>query len=46
MIAAQATRARRLAVADDVVVNAGTLDDLQRQVAALDARFRSQAAAA
>lgn len=46
MIAAQATRARRLAIADDVVVNAGTLDDLRREVVALDARFRSQAAAA
>lgn len=46
MIAAQATRARRLAIADDVVVNAGTLDDLQREVVALDARFRSLAAAA
>ena len=45
MIAAQATRAQRLAIADDVVVNAGTLDDLRHRVAALDARFRALAAA-
>ncbi len=44
MIAAQATRAQRLAIADDVVVNAGTLDDLRHRVAALDARFRALAA--
>lgn len=43
MIAAQATRAQRLAIADDVVVNAGTLDDLRHRVAALDARFRALA---
>lgn len=40
MIAAQATREQRLAIADDIVVNTGTLDDLQRHVAALDARSR------
>lgn len=45
MIAAQATRAQRLAIADDVIVNAGTLDDLRHRVAALDARFRALAAA-
>lgn len=44
MIAAQATRARRLAIADDVIVNAGTLDDLRHRAAALDARFRALAA--
>lgn len=44
MIAAQATRSQRLAIADDVVVNAGSLDDLRRRVAALDARYRSLAA--
>ncbi|MFZ5635098.1 MAG: dephospho-CoA kinase [Pseudomonadota bacterium] len=44
MIAAQATRAQRLAIADDVIVNNGSLDDLRRQVAALDARYRSLAA--
>lgn len=40
MIAAQATREQRLAIADDVIVNSGSLDDLQRHVAALDARYR------
>jgi dephospho-CoA kinase len=43
MIAAQATREQRLAIADDVVVNTGTLEDLQRQVAALDLRYRGLA---
>lgn len=32
ILAAQATREQRLAVADDVIVNTGTLQDLQRQV--------------
>lgn len=45
MIAAQATRAQRLALADDILVNTGTLDDLLRHVAALDARYRALAAA-
>ncbi len=40
MIAAQATREQRLAVADDIIVNTGTLDDLRKHVAALDARYR------
>ncbi len=44
MIAAQATRQQRLALADDVIVNSGSLDDLQRHVAALDARYRTLAA--
>lgn len=44
MIAAQATRAQRLAIADDVIVNAGTLEDLRHRVAALDACFRALAA--
>ncbi|MFD0725749.1 dephospho-CoA kinase [Lysobacter brunescens] len=44
MIDAQATRAQRLAIADDMIVNAGTLEDLQRHVAALDARYRRLAA--
>jgi dephospho-CoA kinase len=44
MIAAQATREQRLAIADDIVVNTGSLDDLQRHVAALDARYRKLAA--
>lgn len=43
MIAAQATRAQRLALADDVIVNTGTLDDLHRHVTALDARYRALA---
>ncbi len=44
MIAAQATREQRLALADDVIVNSGSLDDLQRHVAALDALYRTLAA--
>lgn len=43
MIAAQATRAQRLAIADDVIVNAGSLEDLQRRVALLDAQYRQLA---
>lgn len=46
MIAAQATREQRLAVADDILVNTGSLEDLQRHVAALDARYRRVAALA
>lgn len=45
MIAVQATRAQRLAIADDIIVNGGTLDALDRHVAALDRRFRVLAAA-
>ena len=44
MIAAQATRAARLAIADDVIVNDGTLDALDHHVAALDRRYRLLAA--
>lgn len=44
MITAQATRARRLAVADDVVVNDGTLEVLGTHVEALDRRYRALAA--
>ncbi len=44
MIAAQATRDQRLAIADDIVVNIGSLEDLQRHIAALDARYRTLAA--
>ena len=40
MIAAQASRGQRLGIADDVIVNSGSLDDLQRHVAALDLRYR------
>jgi dephospho-CoA kinase len=40
MIAAQASRAQRLAIADDVIVNGGGLDELQRHVEQLDRRYR------
>ncbi len=40
MIAAQATRAQRLAIADDVLANTGTLADLAGHVAALDRVYR------
>ncbi|MFC0676964.1 dephospho-CoA kinase [Lysobacter korlensis] len=40
MIAAQATRAARLAIADDVIVNAGGLDAIDDHVVALDRRYR------
>ena len=43
MIAAQATREQRLAIADDILVNNGSLQELQRHVAALDARYRALA---
>lgn len=43
MIAAQASRAQRLAIADDVIVNDGGLEVLDRHVAALDRRYRSLA---
>ncbi|ROU07495.1 dephospho-CoA kinase [Lysobacter enzymogenes] len=46
MIAAQATREARLAIADDILVNDGSLDALQVQVEALDRRYRAMAAAA
>ncbi|SDY63578.1 dephospho-CoA kinase [Lysobacter sp. yr284] len=45
MIAAQATREARLAIADDIVVNDGSLEALQAQVEALDRRYRAMAAA-
>ena len=45
MLAAQATRAQRLAIADDVVVNTGSLEALDQHVTALDRRYRSLAAA-
>ena len=44
MIAAQATRGQRLAIADDVIVNDGPLEALAAHVAALDARYRALAA--
>jgi dephospho-CoA kinase len=43
MIAAQANREQRLALADDILVNTGTLEDLQRHVAVLDTRYRALA---
>jgi len=43
MIAAQATRQQRLAIADDVIVNDGPVDALDAHVAALDRRYRSLA---
>lgn len=43
MIAAQASRAERLALADDIVVNDGHLDHLQAAVAELDVRYRQLA---
>ncbi|MCL1634554.1 dephospho-CoA kinase [Luteimonas sp. SX5] len=46
MLATQATRGQRLAIADDVIVNDGPLDALDAQVAALDERYRALAAAA
>jgi len=45
MIASQATREQRLAIADDVIVNDGGLEALVVQVAALDAQYRALAAA-
>lgn len=40
MLAAQATRAERLAIADDVLANDGELAQLDEAVATLDARYR------
>ncbi len=45
MIAAQATRAQRLAVADDVLSNEGTLDSLDEPIASLDRIYRKLASA-
>lgn len=44
MLAAQASRRERLAIADDVIVNDGALSALDAHVAALDARYRALAA--
>jgi len=46
MIQAQASRAQRLALADDVIVNDGHPDALQMHIDALDARYRELAGAA
>jgi len=43
MIAAQASRERRLAIADDVIVNEGDETDLEKQVAELHRRYLSLA---
>lgn len=45
MIDAQATRAQRLALADDVLVNQGALADLDAHIVALDRRYRQLAGA-
>jgi dephospho-CoA kinase len=44
MLDAQATRAQRLEIADDVIVNDGPAESLAAHVAALDRRFRLLAA--
>ncbi|MCD9006603.1 dephospho-CoA kinase [Luteimonas sp. XNQY3] len=44
MLAAQAPRGARLAIADDVIVNDGTLDALDAAVGGLDLRYRELAA--
>lgn len=43
ILAAQASRSERLAIADDVVLNDGSLEDTRRQVAALHEFYRSLA---
>ncbi|MBT8091503.1 MAG: dephospho-CoA kinase [Gammaproteobacteria bacterium] len=40
MLAAQTSREQRLAIADDVIRNDGSLEDTRRQVARLDKRYR------
>ena len=46
MIEAQASRARRLAIADDVIDNSGSRDATRAQVDRLHARYRARAASA
>jgi dephospho-CoA kinase len=43
MVAAQATREARLAIADDVVVNDGPVEELAAAARALDAKYRALA---
>jgi dephospho-CoA kinase len=43
MVDAQASRTQRLAIADDVIVNTGTLQALDAHVAALDGLYRTLA---
>ena len=45
ILAAQASREARLAAADDVIVNAGSPEELAAQVAALDLEYRKRASA-
>jgi dephospho-CoA kinase len=45
MVGAQASREQRLAIADDVIVNDGSLEALATHVEALDRRYRTLAAA-
>lgn len=44
MVSAQVTRDARLAIADDVIVNDGTLDALDAAVGVLDLKYRGMAA--
>lgn len=44
ILAAQASREQRLAIADDIIRNDGSLEDLQGQVLRLDRRYRQLAA--
>jgi len=46
IVAAQATRAARLAAADDVIENRGTIDALRKQVAALHRKYLEYSQAA
>ena len=46
ILAAQATRAQRLAAADDVIENRGTIDALREQVAALHRKYLEYSKAA
>ena len=46
ILAAQATRAQRLAAADDVIDNSGTIDAMRSQVAALHLRYLEYSRAA
>jgi dephospho-CoA kinase len=46
IIGQQASRQARLAAGDDVIDNAGSLDALRKQVAALDVRYRKMAVSA
>ncbi|MEN4904500.1 dephospho-CoA kinase [Luteimonas sp. TWI1437] len=45
MIATQATRDARLAIADDIIVNDGSLAELDTRIGDLDTRYRALAAA-